>query len=393
VDTAAKVGWASIDLEHALPDPALLPPLEDAVAAGSRARWRTGDDQDGITPRLVSAVAPTWPYPAEDWTVAGSGEEGVVLGCRAVARPGDVVAVAEPTDPLVVETLRAARIRVIPVPCDDEGPDAATLALALARHPAVFVDQPRARIPTGLTVSAARMAQLARVLAEDGAGTVVLEYDALGPLATAAPVSLGAHLPERVVHVRSYCPAYGPELRSCVVAGPARLVERVRRIRRLGTAWAGRVLQDAQAFLIDDPDTDALLRQARTRYAGRREALAQALRVEGVPVLAGDGLGLWVPVADETRALMSLAAHGVSVAPGSRCYSRPPAAQHLYVTIGCLPDDPARARALAGLIAAAARGGAEDDHRRLGSGTAARRAPESTELAAPTREGRPTRRC
>lgn len=356
MDTAVKVGWASIDLEHGLPDPALLPPLEDAVAAGTRARWRTGDDQDGITPRLQAAVAPTWPYQAEDWTVAGSGEEGAALGCRAVARAGDVVAVAEPTDPLVLQTLRGARITAIPVPCDDEGPDPAAMTLALMRRPAVFVHQPRARIPTGLTVSRERLAQLARVLQYDGADTVVLEYDALGPLADAAPLSLGTYLPDRVLHVRSYCHAYGPELRSCVVAGPARLVERVRRIRSFETPWAGRVLQDAQAFLIDDPDTDALLRQSRARYAARRLALAQALLAEGVHTRTADGLGLWVPVVDETRALMSLAAHGVSVAAGSRCYSRPPAAQHLHVTIGLLPDDPTRARALAGLIAAAARG-------------------------------------
>ncbi|GAB2965777.1 aminotransferase class I/II-fold pyridoxal phosphate-dependent enzyme [Amycolatopsis acidiphila] len=351
MDTAAKVASASIDLEQGLPDAALLPPLEDAVAAAARAAWRAGSGRDGITPRLLAAVRPTWPYPARDWTVAGSGDDGVALACQALVRAGDVVAVAEPADPLLLRTVRAARARIVPVACDDEGPEPASLAHVLTRRPALFVLQPRASVPTGLTVSARRIAVLARVLADDG--TAVLEYDGLGPLAAAAPVSLGTRLPERVLHVRSYCRAYGPELRSCVVAGPAELVERVRRIRSLGTAWSGRVLQDAQAFLIDDPDADALLRQARARYAARREALARALRAEGVGAVPGDGLGLWVPVADETRALMSLAAHGVSVAPGSHCHSRPAAAGHLHVTVGGLPDDAARTFAVAGLIAAA----------------------------------------
>ncbi|WP_166459722.1 aminotransferase class I/II-fold pyridoxal phosphate-dependent enzyme [Amycolatopsis pithecellobii] len=351
MDTAAKLGWSSIDLEHVRPDPALLPPLEDAVAAGARARWRPVDEQDGITPRLLAAVTPTWPYPAADWTVAGSGADGFRLACHAVARAGDVVAVAEPTDPLILETLRDLRIRIVPVTCDHEGPEPASLAEALARRPVAFVHQPRVAVPTGLSVSRERLAGLAASLD----GLTVLEYDALGPLSAASPMSLGTLLPD-VLHVRSYCHAYGPELRSGVVAGPAWLVERVRRLRALDTTWTGRILQDTQAFLIDDPDTGALLRQARTRYAARRAALAAALRAEDIVVHTTDGLGLWVPVADEIRALMSLAAQGVSVAAGSRYHSRPPAGQHVYVTIGLLPDDPGLAITLAGLIAAAARG-------------------------------------
>ncbi|MBB2937690.1 DNA-binding transcriptional MocR family regulator [Amycolatopsis bartoniae] len=350
MDTAL---WAAVDLEHGLPDPALLPPLEDAVAAGARTPRSAWDTARGITAQLLAAVEPTWPFPAADWTAAGGGEEGVRVACRAVARPGDVVAVEEPTAPVLVDVLRQARVRVLPVPVGAEGPDPDGLAAALRRRAVAFVCQPGAGIPVGRGFSAERVAELARVVRDSDA--VVVEYDALGPLAAVPAPSLGAYVPDRVLHVRSYCAAYGPELRSCVVAGAAELVERARRLHRLDTLWPGRVLQNAQAFLVEDPDTGALLRRARARYARRRKALAEALRAQGVAVDAADGLALWVPAADETRAVISLVNHGVSVGPGARCATRPLAAEHLRVAITRLPDDVGRVAALAGLIAQAVR--------------------------------------
>ncbi|MEU4667854.1 aminotransferase class I/II-fold pyridoxal phosphate-dependent enzyme [Amycolatopsis sp. NPDC023774] len=154
--------------------------------------------------------------------------------------------------------------------------------------------------------------------------------------------------------MRSYCTAFGTELRSCVLGGSAALVERVRAQRAFGTAWSSRVLQDAQAFLLTDPTTEALVHRARRRYAGRRTVLSEALRGHGLDPTAGDGLTLWVPVSEETRTLVTLAAHGVSVGAGSRCFTGRSGAPHIRVAVGQLPDDPAPVADLAGMIARAA---------------------------------------
>ncbi|HWD03735.1 MAG TPA: aminotransferase class I/II-fold pyridoxal phosphate-dependent enzyme [Amycolatopsis sp.] len=344
-------GWQSVDLEHGLPDPALLPPLEDAVAAGVRSAQRPAA-KEAISPRLRAAVRSAWPFPAEEWTVAASGHEGVALACRALARPGDVVAVEEPTAPWLLRHLRAARIHVTGVACDAAGPRPESLAAALAHRPVAFVYQPRAQNPLGHTVSADRVTELAAVLAP--ADTAVIEADDFGPLAARPGASLGPHLPGRVLLVRSYCTAFGPELRSCVLGGAAALVERVRAQRAFGVAWSSRALQDTQAFLLTDPATDALVQRARLRYATRRTALATALRDHGLTAGLGDGLTLWVPVPDETRTLVTLAAHGVSVGGGSRCFPTRPSPPHLRIAVGQLPDDPAPVADLAGMIARAA---------------------------------------
>jgi DNA-binding transcriptional MocR family regulator len=351
-----QIRWETIDLEQGTPDPALLPPLETALAVAARARRPAEKAKESITPGLLAAVVQTWPFTPEEWTVVTGGAEGTLVSCQASARRGDAVAVEEPTDPRLLEILRKARVRLVPVACDDEGPKPEALARALARSPVAFHYQPRAQVPRGHSVSAARAAELARVLDEHGSATVVVEHDNLGPLATAPGVSIGTHSPARVLHVRSYCAAYGPELRSCVVAGAAELVHRVRRLSGMTPIPASRILQDAQAFLIDDPATGLLLGRAIERYAHRRAALADALRAQGVGVADRDGLFLWVPVPDETRALVTLAATGVSVAPGSPCYPGRSAGNHLRIAISRLPEKPELVADLAALVALAATG-------------------------------------
>lgn len=337
-------GWSSVDLEHGLPDPVLLPPLEDAVAAGVRTERPGGHDV--LTARLRSAVRSDWPFPAEAWTIAAGGHDGMLLACQAVARPGDTVALETPTAPWLLDLLRNSRIHVVGVPCDDDGPQPAALAAVLATHrPVAFIYQTRAQIPLGHSVPPQRIADLATVLSE--VDLAVIEDDDLGPLATAPPVSLGTHLPDRVLHVRSYCTAFGPELRSCVLGGPATLIDQVRRHR--GPGWSSRILQNAQAFLLTDPGTAVLLHRAAHRYARRRTTLSDALREQGIPAFGRDGLGLWIPVAEESRTLITLAAKGISAGEGRRCYpaSGPP---HLRVATGQLPDDPALVADLARMI-------------------------------------------
>ncbi|QRP43381.1 aminotransferase class I/II-fold pyridoxal phosphate-dependent enzyme [Amycolatopsis sp. FDAARGOS 1241] len=172
----------------------------------------------------------------------GGRTRGAALACRAVARPGDVVAVEEPAAPWLVRHLRTARIHAVGVPCDIAGPRPEALAAALAHRPVAFVYQPRAQNPSGHTVPAGRVAELAAVLAS--ADTAAIEDDAFGPLAAGAGASLGRHLPGRVLLVRSYCTAFGPELRSCVLGGGAALVERVRAQRAFrGPAKSCRTLR------------------------------------------------------------------------------------------------------------------------------------------------------
>ena len=243
------------------------------------------------------------------------------------------------------------RVEDVPVGCDRDGPVPAALARALEANPAAFVYQPRGQTPCGHALTPDRAAELAAVLAP--AGTLAVEDDGLGEVSTAPAVSLGEHLPGRTVLVRSYSKSHGPDLRIAVLGGAGETIEKVRVLRSFGTGWTSRILQDALADLLGDSRAQQAVMHARGVYARRREGLATALAERGVRTANRDGLVLWVPVADESEALVTLAAHGIATVPGSR-YQVSDSEPHLRIATSRLPEDPARAAEIAEVIALAA---------------------------------------
>ena len=63
--------------------------------------------------------------------------------------------------------------------------------------------------------------------------------------------------------------------------------------------------------------------RARTIYKQRRDGLMRALGERNVHLCGGDGLVLWIPVASEQFALVTLAARGIAVLAGEKCSVRP----------------------------------------------------------------------
>jgi DNA-binding transcriptional MocR family regulator len=96
--------------------------------------------------------------------------------------------------------------------------------------------------------------------------------------------------------------------------------------------------------------------QARIEYARRRQVLVQALAAAGVGVGGTDGINIWVPVQDETAAVVRLASMGVGVTPGAPFEilpALPGQLSHVRVTCGLLADGHGD---VAAALAAAARG-------------------------------------
>ncbi|CDR08835.1 aminotransferase domain-containingtranscriptional regulator [Streptomyces iranensis] len=342
----------ALDLAVAAPDPALLPPLENALLAGARTPRLNDYARTAITDGLLAAVRDTWPYRPDAWMAVGGGYEGVQLLCQALLVPGDRVAVEDPTAARLLDILEALDAQAVPVACDDQGPLPGSLAQALEARPALFLHQSRAQVPCGWSLGPERSAELAGVL-EGAPNVAIVEDDGLGPLTTGPAAVLGAHLPHRTALVRSYSKAYGPDLRIAVVGGPREMVERARVLRTFGTGWTSRILQDALAHLLTDEEAGRCVREAARRYDARRSALAERLAERGVHTANRDGLMLWVPVVDETSALVTLAARGITVSPGSRfcvSYARP----HVRVATSRLTRDGAPLDEIAELIALAA---------------------------------------
>ena len=101
---------------------------------------------------------------------------------------------------------------------------------------------------------------------------VVIEDDHSGLISTEGDVTLGAHLPDRVVHVRSFSKSHGPDLRIAAVGGPRDLVDRIMARRMLGPGWTSRMLQTILLDLLTDGasiDAVAEARRLTTRGSAR----------------------------------------------------------------------------------------------------------------------------
>ena len=194
------------------------------------------------------------------------------------------------------------------------------------------------------------MAALAAALASSAA--VVVEDDHSGDIATGALVSAGTWLPERTVHIRSYSKSHGPDLRLAAVGGAGDVVNAVANRRLLGPGWSSRILQAVLLEMLDDPSTIAAVASARAEYARRRQLVAGLLEARGVTVTGSDGINLWMTVADERSALVTLAAQGTGAAPGEPFQVRDDT-PHLRVTVGLIDCDHER---IAGQLAGAAGG-------------------------------------
>jgi DNA-binding transcriptional MocR family regulator len=81
--------------------------------------------------------------------------------------------------------------------------------------------------------------------------------------------------------------------------------------------------------------------------------MVAALAEVGIPVGGNDGFNLWVPVADETTAVLSLASEGIGVAPGAPFQCGTDTTPHIRLTVSALASDYAE---IASAIAQAAKG-------------------------------------
>src|SRR5215208_4577115 len=113
------------DLTHGRADPALLPPLDPALAWVDRRHHLYGEDP--VLPELAALAA------------AQLETDGV------------------PVAGLALDLIRAMGLRPEPVPVDDDGPLPEGLAGALAAGSAAFVTTLRAQNPTGAVATPARI--------------------------------------------------------------------------------------------------------------------------------------------------------------------------------------------------------------------------------------------
>ncbi|MEV8391016.1 MULTISPECIES: aminotransferase class I/II-fold pyridoxal phosphate-dependent enzyme [unclassified Streptomyces] len=307
------------DVSEGNPDPALLPPLHDALAAAAlhNAEHPGLYGQAPVDPefaRLARAGFDADGVPAGPVAVTSGSLDAIERVLAAHLRPGDAVAVEDPGWGGLLDLVPALGLRPEPMGVDDEGPLPAGLARALRAGVRAVIITDRAQNPTGASVEAARAEELRALLV--GHPEVLLIEDDHGHGMVDLPLHPLAGTTGSWAFVRSTAKAYGPDLRIAVLTGDALTVDRVTGRQRLGPGWVSRLLQRAvvELWTSGAVDVPAVARS----YGERRDALVRALAERGVEAHGRSGMNVWVPVADETGAVARLLHAGWAVAPGAR---------------------------------------------------------------------------
>ncbi|CAD5994704.1 aminotransferase class I/II-fold pyridoxal phosphate-dependent enzyme [Agreia sp. COWG] len=333
---------ARLDLSTGTPDPELLPDL--ALALGQvPTRADTASYLDmRVLPDLERTLRSSWPFVPQALTILDGALDAISRCLEVVARYGDRVVVEDPGFPAFLDLLDQLGVEAIPVAVDGEGMRPDLLATALDANPAAIIIQPRAQNPTGVSLTAKRARELARVIRSKSHLTdpVVIEDDHSGEITTAPAFSLGEWLPNRTLHVRSFAKSHGPDLRIGALGGPTSIVDRVVSRRMLGPGWTSRMLQTILFQLLTAAPSVTQISEARRVYHARQKALSEALVRHGAEHTPSDGINTWLRVADERAAIVSLAASGIRVAAGSTFYAVPrEAEQFVRITVGRVHDD------------------------------------------------------
>ncbi|MQS37277.1 aminotransferase class I/II-fold pyridoxal phosphate-dependent enzyme [Streptomyces katsurahamanus] len=336
------------DVSEGNPDPALLPPLHEALAAAARLHERRPGlyGQDPVDERfaeLARAALDADGVPAGPIAVASGSLDAVERVLAAHLRPGDMVAVEDPGWGSLLDLVSALGLKPVPVRVDDDGPLPAEAERALAGGARALIVTDRAQNPTGAVVGAARAAELRAVLARFPR-TLLIEDDH-GHAIVDQPLHPLAGTTDSWAFVRSTAKAYGPDLRVAVLTGDAVTVDRFGGRQQLGPGWVSRLLQHALAELWASGAVDS--RAVARSYGARRDALIEALAGHGVEAHGRSGMNVWVPVPDETGAVARLLHAGWAVAPGARFRMSAPPGVRVTVSGLAAEDIPRIADAIA----------------------------------------------
>ncbi|SDC63309.1 GntR family transcriptional regulator / MocR family aminotransferase [Actinokineospora iranica] len=233
---------------------------------------------------------------------SGEGESVLATGgttaavaelAATVLRQGDTVAVEDPGYQRAVETMRAAGLRVVPIPVDANG---LLLDAVPAGAKAVYCS-PAHQYPLGRRMSAGRRVELVERARREG--WLVIEDDYDGELRyDVAPLPLLAALaPDVVVHLGTTSKILTPTLGAGWLVAPPAVVSAVLEHRESTGASPSAAGQLVVVELARNGDLGRHLRKLRRELSERRALLVRALTDGGVAVIGDDaGAHLVVPL-------------------------------------------------------------------------------------------------
>jgi DNA-binding transcriptional MocR family regulator len=346
-------------LASASPDPALFPADEFWACladlrphAGALAGY--GPAQGDVQLRVALAEhlreREIHASPGEILVTAGV-TQGLALAAAALAAPGDVVLVEQPTYIGFLHQLRTLGLQPLSVPLDGDGVRLDVIdKLAAQARPRFLYTIPTFQNPTGICTALAHrqaLLSLARThnfyIVEDDI-YAALAYDAGAP-----PALKALDGDERVLYLSSFSKSLMPGLRLGLLVAPALLQEKLLTLRLAADLVSPALTQRALALFLGGGGLRRHLRRVLPIYAERRDALVGAMQAN-LPAAVqwthpAGGFCTWLTLprhrglADLVRLMQR---EGFELAPGDAFLAQGSNDLHARICFGNLPPDALR---------------------------------------------------
>lgn len=261
----------------------------------------------------------------DDIVTTSGCQEALSLCLRAVAKPGDTVAIESPAFYGTLQTIEQMGLKAIEIPtCPRKGVSIEALRLALDRWKIkACLLVPNFSNPTGAVMPEERKKRLVQLLAEHE--VPLIEDDIYGDLAFDARRPKAAKSYDRkglVMLCSSFSKTLAPGYRVGWVA-PGRWREEIEHLKYVNTMATATLPQLAIAEFLDHGGYDRYLRKVRTLYASQVERMTHAVVKyfpEGTKATQpAGGFVLWIEL-PETVSAMELHRQAlgkkISIAPG-----------------------------------------------------------------------------
>jgi DNA-binding transcriptional MocR family regulator len=290
------------------------------------------------------------------------GSQAAIAGAfRALAAPGAAVLLESPTYIGAITAARAAGLRLIPVPTDEQGVHPDMLEQALAASGArVFYCQPTYANPSGAVLAPERRrAVMDRIVA---AGAFLIEDDWARDLALDQPPPPPLVADDRnghVVYIRSLTKPAAPGLRIGAILARGAALARLKATRSIDDFFVAGPLQETALQLVTSPAWPRHLRRLQGVLRDRRDGLVAAVRehfgADSPALVPSGGFHLWLRLPEAVSDIdvaIRAARVNLVVSPGRHWFPAEPPGSFLRLTYAGAPVEMLRrgVGVLAGIV-------------------------------------------
>ncbi len=262
--------------------------------------------------------------------VLSSTRQALYLCAQLLADAGKPILMENPGYFGARKAFEAAQAWIAPIAVDAHGIRTDLLRADRSGANCVYVT-PSHQYPTGATLSLARRLELIDWAAAGGKWIIEDDYDSEfhydGP-PTACVQGLDRH--QRTLYLGTFAKTLYPGLRLGYMALPPELVDAFTRARSIMDGHTPQILQLTLARFMEDGHYNSHVRAMRKLYAGRRQALLDAIgrHLDGIATPARPAGGLQLPCLlargwSEAETIRQAAAVGLRLPGLSRLYAGP----------------------------------------------------------------------